>query len=64
MSEHFIQAYRDSHAEYRWRLRHRNGQTLADSGEGYARRIDMLDQITKLHPGVRVDWIDSAPEAP
>ncbi len=32
--------YRDEAGEYRWRLRSRNGRTLADSGEGYTRRHD------------------------
>lgn len=27
--------YIDAAGEYRWRLRSRNGRTLADSGEGY-----------------------------
>ncbi len=28
--------YADRGGQYRWRLRHRNGNVIADSGEGYA----------------------------
>lgn len=30
--------YQDSAGEWRWRLRSSNGNTVADSGEGYATR--------------------------
>jgi len=33
-----VEIYRDARDEWRWRLRHRNGRILADSGEGYKRR--------------------------
>lgn len=32
-----IQIYKDRKKEYRWRLLARNGQVVADSGEGYQR---------------------------
>ena len=31
-----FELYEDSAGDYRWRLRHSNGNILADSGEGYA----------------------------
>jgi len=31
-----FEVYEDNAGEYRWRLRHRNGNILGDSGEGYA----------------------------
>ncbi|MFT4889610.1 MAG: hypothetical protein ACI9YT_000520 [Halobacteriales archaeon] len=31
-----FELYRDREGKYRWRLRHDNGNVLADSGEGYA----------------------------
>ena len=31
-----FQLYEDNAGQYRWRLRHRNGNVIADSGEGYA----------------------------
>jgi len=33
-----FERYEDNRGEYRWRLRHRNGNVLADSGEGYISR--------------------------
>ena len=33
-----FEIYEDDAGEYRWRLRHRNGNIVADSGEGYASR--------------------------
>jgi len=32
--------YRDDAGEWRWRIKARNGQTVADSGEGYANKDD------------------------
>jgi len=31
-----FELYEDSAGQYRWRLRHANGNIIADSGEGYA----------------------------
>ena len=31
--------------EYRWRLRHRNGNVVADSGEGYSSRSAAEDAV-------------------
>ncbi len=33
-----FELYEDSAGDYRWRLRHENGNVIADSGEGYASR--------------------------
>jgi len=35
MAANFI-IYQDKKGEFRWKLVHTNGQTIADSGEGYA----------------------------
>lgn len=35
----------DQGDEWRWRLRHRNGEILADSGQGYTGRSDAWDAI-------------------
>jgi uncharacterized protein YegP (UPF0339 family) len=35
-----FELYRDAGGEWRWRLRATNGNVLADSAEGYARRED------------------------
>jgi len=31
-----FELYEDAEGAYRWRLRHENGNIIADSGEGYA----------------------------
>ncbi|MFB6169731.1 MAG: HVO_2922 family protein [Haloarculaceae archaeon] len=33
-----FELYQDSEEKWRWRLVHRNGNIIADSGEGYATR--------------------------
>ena len=40
-----FEIYEDSAEEWRWRLRHRNGNVLADSGEGYTERNSVEDAI-------------------
>ncbi|WP_232794497.1 MULTISPECIES: YegP family protein [unclassified Haloarcula] len=44
--------YEDRGAEWRWRLRHHNGEIVADSGEGYAERNKAVAAIkrVKRHP--------------
>ncbi|MEM7661275.1 MAG: DUF1508 domain-containing protein [Pseudomonadota bacterium] len=32
--------YQDESGDFRWRLKSANGNTIAESGEGYARRRD------------------------
>ena len=51
-----FELYEDSEGKYRWRLVHRNGNILADSGEGYATR-------QKARQGIR-SVKENAPDAP
>jgi uncharacterized protein len=37
--------YRDNKNEWRWRLKAENGDTIADSGEGYINKSDCLHGI-------------------
>lgn len=37
--------YKDRNSEWRWRLLAANGNTVADSGEGYANKQDCLNGI-------------------
>ncbi|WP_372608177.1 HVO_2922 family protein [Halorientalis litorea] len=43
-----FEVYEDNAGEYRWRLRHRNGNVVADSGEGYTRRTSVHDAIESV----------------
>lgn len=43
-----VEFYRDRDRQHRWRIKHRNGRIIADSGEGYRRRGDALRALTRL----------------
>jgi uncharacterized protein YegP (UPF0339 family) len=40
-----FELYEDEADEWRWRLRHRNGNIMADSGEGYTRKANAESAI-------------------
>lgn len=43
-----FEVYEAADGEFRWRLRHRNGNILADSGEGYADRSGAYDGVESV----------------
>jgi uncharacterized protein YegP (UPF0339 family) len=43
-----FEIYEDEGEEYRWRLRHRNGRIMADSGQGYASRSGVEEGINSV----------------
>ena len=43
-----FEIYEDAADEWRWRLRHRNGNIIADSGEGYASRSNAVEAVTSV----------------
>jgi uncharacterized protein YegP (UPF0339 family) len=43
-----VELYEDRAGEYRWRLRHDNGNVLADSGEGYSSRGGIRTAIDRF----------------
>jgi uncharacterized protein YegP (UPF0339 family) len=43
-----FQVFEDAAGEWRWRLRHRNGEIVADSGEGYASRRGARDAVQRV----------------
>lgn len=45
---HWVTFYKDRKGEYRWRLSHKNGRILADSGEGYKTRSGMRKSWSNL----------------
>jgi len=47
-----FEIYRDAAAEWRWRLVHRNGNVLADGGEGYSRRRDARRAVDRIREGL------------
>ena len=44
----YAEVYRDAAGDFRWRYKSANGNTLADSAEGYKNRDDMLDMLAKV----------------
>ena len=48
MSKATFELYEDNRGEYRWRLRHENGNIIADSGEGYASKSGARDAIDRM----------------
>ncbi|WP_436928077.1 HVO_2922 family protein [Halosimplex amylolyticum] len=47
-----FEVYRDAADEWRWRLIHRNGEILADSGQGYAERTNAQDGVESVRETV------------
>lgn len=43
-----FEVYRDSSGEYRWRLKHNNGNVIAGSGEGYKSKDNCLKGIDSV----------------
>ena len=43
-----LQVYRDGRREWRWRLRASNGRIVADSGEGYCRRMSVRKAVERV----------------
>jgi uncharacterized protein YegP (UPF0339 family) len=56
-----FEVFEDASGEFRWRLRHRNGNILADSGQGYAARTgawDGIESVKRNAPGAEVESAD------
>jgi len=43
-----FELFQDHEGEYRWRLRHENGQVIADSGEGYTTKDNAINGIESV----------------
>lgn len=53
-----FELYRDAAGEWRWRLRVQNGNVIADSGEGYARREDCEHAISLVKRSTDASTVD------
>jgi uncharacterized protein YegP (UPF0339 family) len=47
-----FELYTDEADEWRWRLKHRNGNIMADSGEGYTRKANAVNAIETIREEV------------
>ena len=57
-----FEVYEDAAGEWRWRLRHRNGNIIADSGEGYASRsgcIEAVERVKRHAPGAADEEVEA-----
>jgi hypothetical protein len=53
-----FELFEDAQEQWRWRLRHENGNILADSGEGYASKQKAqqgLESVKKNAAGAHVE---------
>ncbi|MGB9965853.1 DUF1508 domain-containing protein [Halobacterium hubeiense] len=53
-----FEVYEDAGGDWRWRLRHRNGEIVATSGEGYSSRSavhDAVERVKENAPGADVE---------
>ena len=53
-----LELYKDKAGEYRWRLRHENGNIIADSGEGYTSKANAengIESVKENAPGSPID---------
>jgi len=56
-----FEIYEDAAGEFRWRLRHRNGRIMADSGEGYAGRSGVekgIDSVKRNAPNAEQSAVE------
>ena len=62
-SDATFELFEDREGEWRWRLRHDNGNVIADSGEGYTRKekaIQGLRSVRRNAPDA--DVIETEPD--
>ncbi|WP_121822665.1 HVO_2922 family protein [Halostella salina] len=59
-----VEVYEDRGGSWRWRLRHDNGNIVADGGEGYASRSALADAVERLTERVAdADTLEHDPTA-
>jgi uncharacterized protein YegP (UPF0339 family) len=53
VSDH-VETYKDEAGEHRWHRVAANGNIVADSGEGYVNKADMLRMAERINPGIPI----------
>lgn len=59
-----FEVYEDRSGRWRWRLKHRNGNVIADGGQGYASRASAergLESVRRNAPGAPVRRVSDSP---
>jgi uncharacterized protein YegP (UPF0339 family) len=63
-SQATVEQYEDAAGEYRWRLRHDNGEIIADGGEGYASKNGLEQAVERVKHYVQpADYLSVDPVA-
>jgi uncharacterized protein YegP (UPF0339 family) len=60
VSKATFEVYEDAEGKYRWRLKHDNGNIIADSGEGYANRTKAkqgIESVKENAPGAEIESV-------
>jgi uncharacterized protein YegP (UPF0339 family) len=52
--DRWVEMYQDVQGDWRWRLVAGNGETIADSGEGYVHYRDARVMAEELHPHLEI----------
>lgn len=55
MSTTSFELYKDKAGHFRWRLRAKNGESVAEGGEGFAERRTAMNAIKKLRVWAATD---------
>lgn len=53
-----FELYKDKAGEFRWRLRHENGQIIADSSEGYTTKANAKNGIQSVKENAPIALIE------
>jgi uncharacterized protein YegP (UPF0339 family) len=62
VSKATFEVYEDAEGKYRWRLKHDNGNIIADSGEGYANRTKAeqgIESVKENAPGAEIESVQN-----
>jgi len=53
----YLEVYKDAKDEWRWNIRAKNGNIMADSGEGYTRRGNCIKAVNRIIKENKFDLI-------
>lgn len=53
-----VRVYRDKSGHWRWRRNAPNGETLADSGEGYVHKADCVEIAKRVNTSATLFLVD------
>lgn len=54
-----FEVYKDAKGEFRWRLRHQNGNILAMASEGYSSKANCMKCIENVQASAKADVVQA-----